>query len=293
MKIAFLAPLSRLILLCFSVVVAPQSVVRADTSVHPPTAAGAEENADMNLLASRLLEMLKKAVIKTVAVSRFDNEKKTGHRALSNQLSDSFTSALGNIAGDIHILARPRMLQASQQRKWMSIDLDDSLVFRSIAFNSGADAVIQGTFKLNGKVLELSLKAVKPSNERKIAEVKAKILVPQGMDDSPDAPVQDPVTGVYLSGVGGVTDPTCIHCPAPEFSSEAREKHLREAKNAFRITIRPDGRPADIRLVESAGYGLDENSAAALEHWQFTPAPLPNGTAVPCRVNIETTYRRD
>jgi TonB family protein len=292
MKVRCLRSLSSVVLLLFSATLAQRSVVRADSSAQPRNAADGEQNPDMDLLASRLVEKLKHADIKAVAVSRFYNEKKTGHRSLTFQLSDSFASALAKTTADIHIVTRARMVQASEEKKWMSIDLDDSLVFRSIAVASGADAVIQGTFKLDGKFVQLSLKVINLSTEKKIAEVKTKILGPQGMDDSPDGPVQDPVTGVYLSGVGGVTAPTCTHCPEPQFSSEARIKNISEAKNVFRITILADGRPTDIRLVEAAGYGLDENSAAALQHWKFSPARLPNGTAVSSRVDIEVSYHR-
>ena len=172
----------------------------------------------------------------------------------------------------------------------MAIDLDDPLVFSSIAVSLGADAVIHGTLKVDGKFVQLSLKAINASTEKKIAEVNAKTLVLPRVDNSPDGPVQDSVTGVYLPGFGGVTLPARTYCPQPEFSSESRKKHVWEAKNVFRITVRSDGRVADIRLVTPAGYGLDENSVAALQHWLLYPARLPNGTPVPSRLDVETSY---
>jgi hypothetical protein len=57
----------------------------------------------------------------------------------------------------------------------MSIDILDPLVFRSVAFASGADALLRGTFKLEGKFVELSLKIVTTSTE-KVIEVKTKVL---------------------------------------------------------------------------------------------------------------------
>jgi TonB family protein len=287
-KFQRLRPLGSAAVLFFSIIFAQSSVVRAASWLRSP--AGSEQNPEMDLLASRVLEKLKKANIKTVAVSRFSEGKKFGHRPLSAELSDTFTSSLASIAGDIHIFDRTRISQASLQKKWISIDTEDSLVFRSVAFASGAEAVIQGTFKLDGKFVELSLKVVNSATDKKITEVKAKVLAPQVQEASPDAPLQDPVTGVYQSGIGGVTAPTCTYCPNPEFSSEARQKNIREAKNVFRITVRSDGRPADIRLVQPAGYGLDENSAAALQHWKFSPARLPNGTPVSSRVNVEIAF---
>jgi len=288
MKVLHLRPLGSVVLLLFSIMLAQRSVVRADSSPQPANSSATEQNADMDLLASQLVEKLKLADIKTVAFSRFYG-KKAG-RPLADALSDNFISAFAKTTGDIHILGRADLVKASEEKKWMAIDLDDSLVFHSIAGSLGANAVIHGTLKVDGKFVQLSLKAVNASTEKKIAEVNAKILVPQGVDNSPDSPVQDPVTGVYLPGLGGVTVPACTYCPQPEFSSESRKKHVWEAKNVFRITVRSDGRVADIRLVTPAGYGLDENSAAALQHWQLSPARLPNGTPVPSRLDVETSY---
>jgi len=289
MRLPYLRSLTFVIPLLLGLMLSPRSVAGADNFTQPSSPTGSGKIVEMDELASRLLEKLKKAHIKTVAVTDFYGEKKGRHRALSSQLSDSVTSTLANIAGDIHVLDRPHILQASQQKKWMSIDIRDPLVFRSVAYASGVDGLIQGTFSVAGNLVELSLKVVSPSTENKIAEVKAKILMSQVLDDPPEVPVQDPVTGVYLSGVGGVTVPSCKYCPAPEFSREAQQEHI-EGKSTFRVTIDSDGRPADVRLLQPSGHGLDENSHAALRQWQFSPARLPNGTPVPTRVNIEFAF---
>jgi hypothetical protein len=131
----------------------------------------------------------------------------------------------------------------------MSIDILDPLVFRSVAFASGADALLRGTFKLEGKFVELSLKIVTTSTEKVIAEVKTKVLMTQVPDDPPEVPAQDAVTGDYLPLVAGVTAPACNYCPAPKFSLESRQAQILGAQSTFRITVRSDGRPADIRLL--------------------------------------------
>ena len=58
----------------------------------------------------------------------------------------------------------------------------------------------------------------------------------------------------------------------------------------LRVTVRADGRVADIRLLRSAGYGLDENAEHALHSWQLVPCHLPDGTAVPGRVEVEVNF---
>jgi len=265
------------------------SVIRAKSSPQPRGASGAEQDDDMDLLASRLVEKLKTSNIKTIAIRPFHGSKPSEH-SLGYRLTDSFTSALAKSASDIHIVDRGELVHALEERKWMAIDLDVSEVFSSVAGALGADAVISGKLKVGGNVLELSLEAVNLSTEKNIAELKANILMPQGIDGSLDVPVRDPVTGVYVAGVGGVTAPTCNYCPQPEYSPEARRKQIRKVADTFRITVRADGRVADIRLLKPAGSGLDENSAAVLQRWEMSPARLVDRTAVPSRVNVEVTY---
>ena len=239
------------------------------------------------MVASRLLEKLKKTDIKTIAVRPFYDT--LNDRSLGYKLSASIASALAKYAGDIHIVDQAGRVEALEEKKWMAIDLDDPEVFRSIAVASGVDTVVHGNFKSDGKFIELLLKVVDLSTKKKIDELKASIPVPQGVD-ALNAPVRDPVTGVYLTGSGGVTVPGCRYCPEPDFSSEARKKKIRKAQDVFRITVGPDGRIAELRLLKPAGYGLDENSAAAVKRWQLSPARLPDGTVVPSRINVEVTY---
>jgi hypothetical protein len=82
--------------------------------------------------------------------------------------------------------------------------------------------------------------------------------MPPAKGDSPDAPEQDPVTGVYRSNVGGVTTPTCKYCLDPGYSPEFRRENFNNATNSFVITVLSDGRPADIHLLKLVGYGMDE-----------------------------------
>jgi TonB family protein len=288
-KVPFLRQRNVTFLLLFSVVLTVPPVVRANRSAQPRGASGTEQDDDIDLLASRMVEKLKISNIKTVAIRPFHSSK-PGDRGLGYKLSDSFTLALAKATSDIHIVDRTGLLQALRERKWMAIDLDQQEGFRTVAVALGADAVISGKFRVGGKFLELSLEAVNLSTEKNVAELKADIRVPQGIDRSLDVPVRDPVTGVYVAGVGGVTAPTCNYCPQPEYSPEARRKQIRKVTDTFLITVRADGRVADIRLLKPAGHGLDENSIAVLQRWELSPARLADRTAVPSRVNVEVKY---
>jgi hypothetical protein len=103
-------------LLSFLDIVAPQSIVRVDSSPQPRSASGTEQNADIDLLASRLVAKLKDTNIKTVAVRPFHGSK-VSDRSLGYKLSDSFTSAVVKTASDIHVLDRARLVRTLGEKQ--------------------------------------------------------------------------------------------------------------------------------------------------------------------------------
>ena len=221
------------------------------------------ESPNMDSIAARIAEKLVKTGNKVVAVSHFHAEKSTDSRGYGAKLSEQLSAALTRANAGIQVIDNERLIRALEEKKWI---------------------------RTAGQTIEISLTLTNTADDKKIAEFKAKLPALPPSESSPDTPVRDPVTQVYLAMAGGVTSPQCKYCPQPEFSPEARSKKITKAKSMLRLTVRADGRATDIRLVRAAGYGLDENAAHAVETWQFVPGRLPDGTAVPTRVDIEVTF---
>jgi TonB family protein len=261
---------------------------------------GAQENIpstgtelpDMDFLAARIAEKLVKTGNKVVAVAQFHGQNTTDSWTLGLELSEQLAIALTRASGGIQVFDNARLIKALEGRKWMAIDIGNSQVFGLIAHTEGVQAAVGGKYKILGEFIELSITVTNAKNERKIAEFKVKIPATQAAETPPDNPVRDPVTQVFLAGVGGVTSPQCKYCPAPEFSPEAREKSVSKAQTVLLVTVRADGRATDVRVVRPAGYGLDESAAQAVRTWQFTAGHLGNGAPVPTRVDIEVTFER-
>lgn len=93
--------------------------------------------------------------------------------------------------------------------------------------------------------------------------------------------------GAYMVG-GGVTAPRAIYTPEPEFSEEARKTKY-QGTVVLRLIVGPDGKPHDIRVVQSLGMGLDEKAIEALRLWRFEPGRKA-GVAVAVLVNIEVNF---
>ena len=261
------------------------------TSTRPENISFSEaDSANMNSIAARIADKLIKTGNKLVAVRQFHAEKTMDSRGYGLQLSEQLSAALIRTNTGIQVFDNARLIRALEEKKWMAIDLEDSLVFRSIANSEGVHVAISGHYKTQGQTIEVLLTLTNTADDKKIAEFKTKLPALQPFETPSDAPVRDPVTGVYMALLGGVTSPQCKYCPQPGFSPEARANKVSKAKSILRLTVRADGGATDIRLVRAAGYGLDENAAHAVETWQFVPGHLPDGTAVPTRVDIEVTF---
>ena len=99
---------------------------------------------------------------------------------------------------------------------------------------------------------------------------------------------------VFRPGQKGITYPSCLYCPEPQYSDEARAAKI-QGVVSLQVIIQPDGHATNIQIVKGIGYGLDERAVEAVRRWRFKPAIGPNGTPVatitPIEVNFKLLYR--
>jgi protein TonB len=88
----------------------------------------------------------------------------------------------------------------------------------------------------------------------------------------------------------GVTLPTCIYCPDPLYTDEAREAKL-QGRVTLRVLVGADGRASQIQLVQGIGMGLEDRAVQSVRSWKFAPAHDGARRAVPAWVTIEIIFR--
>jgi TonB family protein len=96
--------------------------------------------------------------------------------------------------------------------------------------------------------------------------------------------------GAFRAGVGGVGSPTCLYCPNPQYSEEARKAKY-QGMVLLQIVVTPDGRATEIEVVKGPGLGLEEKAVEAVKQWRFKPALGPNGKPVPTIITVEVQFR--
>ena len=98
-----------------------------------------------------------------------------------------------------------------------------------------------------------------------------------------------PGVGPGLFHVGnGVSAPTPIYTPQPEFSEEARKAKYQGVVVLSGI-IGVDGKVHNPRVVRSLGMGLDEKALAAVKLWKFDPGKK-DGQPVAVEMGLEISF---
>lgn len=93
------------------------------------------------------------------------------------------------------------------------------------------------------------------------------------------------------AGSRGIGMPACAYCPNPTFSAEAIKVKY-QGTVMLRLIVTEDGKPTNVSIVRTAGFGLDERAIEAVRQWRFQPSRDRNGKPVAAWVNIEVAFRQ-
>jgi TonB family protein len=105
----------------------------------------------------------------------------------------------------------------------------------------------------------------------------------------PCASQEGPAGKVSRAGCGGLGQPTCISCPTPPYTPQARDAHV-QGIVILEVVILPDGRPSEVRVIRGLGMGLDESAVNTARKWRFKPFIGPQGTPVAVAFNVEVNF---
>jgi TonB family protein len=121
-----------------------------------------------------------------------------------------------------------------------------------------------------------------------------------GSGQSQVAPQQNPdASGKYHVG-DGVSPPRLLYAVDPDYTERARRMRV-QGKVVLSLTVDPQGRPQDVRVLHSlaekvdkkrrdAASDLDEKAVEAVEQYRFDPAFL-KGKPVPVETTLEVNYQ--
>ena len=93
--------------------------------------------------------------------------------------------------------------------------------------------------------------------------------------------------GVYKVG-GGISAPTAISAPDPDYTEEAR-RAKKQGTCVLWMIVDAEGHPRDIKVVRGLGLGLDAKALEAVRQWRFQPA-LKDGKPVDVQISVEVEF---
>ena len=95
---------------------------------------------------------------------------------------------------------------------------------------------------------------------------------------------------IYEAGKDGVSEPSCLYCPRPDYSDELRRRKV-QGDVTLSVVVRPDGTATEIKVVKSPSASLDKVSVDTLKKWKFKPALGPDGQPVAARVDVQVKFQ--
>ncbi len=249
-----------------------------------------EDAKDINTLARLVAEQILKSGAKTVGVAPFGKRNSYLYESF-RQLREQFEVSFAQSAVTLKILHETDLHPVLKGLHLQTLDLRSQDAYLLAALTAGADAVVLGYVEEKGKSLRLSIELEYfGPGRRRLVGPSARFDKPASTPTPDDAPVQDPETGVYLPGRGGVGYPECQFCPTPSYTDQARSDKW-QGVVLLRLTITSEGKTTDIVIVKSAGHGLDEQALEAVSKWRLKPAKGPDGKPVPVRTTAEINFR--
>ena len=82
--------------------------------------------------------------------------------------------------------------------------------------------------------------------------------------------------------------PAIVRRVEPQYTDAARQARIQGTVRMSAV-IHEDGSLSITAILQSLGFGLDENSKTALEQWRFVP-PTSNGDPAAITLTIEVNF---
>jgi TonB family protein len=275
-----------------------------------PLSLSSQQQDQLRDLAARILQHADKAGCKkgacTILVANFTNSSGSTS-ILAMQLADAVSEQLAAGAMDIRIADRKRLYQFLEAERIPSKFLAEDNAERWLAMEQSANAVLVGHLEGGGDRLSVTLQLldahflVGPRERREVRkgpQEKVEMTIigidePSRMQAEPfgeaSASKLAEEQGIQRAGVHGVTVPSGVYMPTPDYTDPARIAKF-QGSLILLVTVSEEGRAEDLKVLQGLPFGLNQHALNTVRTWKFRPATL-DGKAVPVQVPIEVTFR--
>ncbi|HKM90092.1 MAG TPA: energy transducer TonB [Candidatus Acidoferrales bacterium] len=158
----------------------------------------------------------------------------------------------------------------------------------------GADLAVVGTIERASDAIHLKIRVIGHDPEKSFALDNGAV---DWTDERhawqeqsvPQFPPANPWKDVPNANGKGYTPPTCIDCPQPPYSQEARNARFSGTATVL-LLIGDDGSVREVRLVQGLPCDLNSQIVTALKEWRFQPPTGPDGKPAVVQLRAEINF---
>jgi TonB family protein len=241
-------------------------------------------------LAGKLAESLKKVGAKHVIFLDFRGPQKESH-LVGTWLRDQFSSALQNSESGLETIDGSKIrdrIEAEESSAGADLPWKRRMeIYRS----AGADVVVSGSYARLSQRLGLTLVATSLNQygAPPLPSIRGAVPISDEINGLSTEPIPTFKDNIFRAGIAGITSPTCIYCPSPEYSDKAR-KAGSEGTVLLDVTVTSEGRVERPIIISGPGEGLEAKALGAVKEWKLKPAEDIDNKPLPVRVQIEVTF---
>jgi TonB family protein len=217
---------------------------------------------------------------------------------LGIELADQFSKELASQRNATQIIDRSQLHSVFEQQRIPGALLNNEKAMRWLGQTVGATSILTGTIEDGGSAVRVRVRLLSCWNDK--AGPEESITFPyagptsdlsrkQAFAQQPPSTSMSSDPSIARAGKSGVTQPSCIYCPNPNYTDPARRARL-SGRVVMDVIVSPEGQVVQDRILRGLPFGLNEASMDAVRTWKFRPAML-NGKPIPVMVAIEVTFR--
>lgn len=247
------------------------------------------QQADIDDLAKNLCKQIVHAKIDSIVVADFATKQAEISRQ-AHFLAGELSQSLGKCKKNLVLVDRVRLSEALIRAQMLPEDLTvaDSLrrLGTSLQVSSLITATVEATpgqYLVDAILHNVADAGVVGSSHQSVK--RPAIADGMALLASKVSPQE-----LAVAGEDGVGIPTCIHCPPPVYTQEAREAG-RQGSVVLVAIVTATGSVSKAVVTGNPGVGLANQATRVMSTWRLKPATDRQGKPLDVLVPIEVTFR--
>jgi TonB family protein len=236
-----------------------------------------------------MAQALQKADVHSVVVFDFIGPDKKLN-TLGQELAAKFNATLQKSNSKLSILDRAAVKEVMVANRVAPGVIREPEIAWWLATQMKADAFILGELSLEGDQLKIDIGSVKVKTGGSIVAFSVVTPISEEMRERLAIPVGTKYVDTRDVSADKGKLPTCLHCPPPQFSQAAVDKHI-EGTVLLTAVVGLDGRARDIEILKPLSHRLTEKAIVAVQSWTFAPGKSADGQPLEVETPIEVSFR--